>query len=162
MNALLIRLFPRQADNRFEGHRAALWLLGLFIALKIAMSVNSIVNTAAIAGGADGFPLDSYGPAAARAVLMLFAALSLGQLALALIALTALIRYRAMVPFIYLVLLGEHVARRVIVQLYDVARAHSIAVAWYVNIGLAALLTLGLVLSLRRPGRNDSPQGTLQ
>lgn len=114
---MLNRFFPKQVDNRFEGRRAALWLLGLFIALKLVMSVNSILNTASIATGGDGLPLDSFGPAAARTVLMLFALMSLGQLTLAVIALTTLIRYRAMVPFIYLVLLGEHVARRVIVQI---------------------------------------------
>ena len=119
--AMLNRLFPRQVDNRFDGHRAALWLLGLLIALKLAMSLNSIVNTASVAAGADGIPLASFGPAAARQVLLLFALMALGQLTLTLIALAALIRYRALVPFIYLVLLGEHIARRVIVQSYTAA-----------------------------------------
>lgn len=142
------RLLPRQIDNRFEGYRAALWLLGLFIALKLVMSFNSILNTASVAAGADGLPLDSYGPAAARTVLMLFALVALGQLTLTLIALTALIRYRAMVPLIYLVLLGEQLARRLVVQSYAVARAEGIPVGSYVTLGLLALLTLGLVLAL--------------
>ena len=145
---MLNRLFPKQVDNTFDGNRAALWLLGLFIALKLVMSVNSILNTASVAAGADGLPLDSFGPAAARTVLMLFAMVSLGQLTLAVIALTTLIRYRAMVPFIYLVLLGEQLARRIIVQSYEVARTESTPVGWYVGFGLLALLTLGLVLSL--------------
>jgi hypothetical protein len=154
--SMLNRLFPKQVDNRFDGHRAALWLLGLFVALKLAMSVNSILNTASVASGADGLPLDSFGPAAARAVLMLFTLLSLGQLTLAAIALTTLIRYRAMVPFIYLVLLGEQLARRAIVQSYAVARTESTPVGWYVGVGLLALLTLGLVLSLI-PTRQRDP-----
>jgi hypothetical protein len=120
--SMLNRLFPKQVDNTFDGHRAALWLLGLFIALKLVMSVNSILNTASVATGADGLPLDSFGPAAARTVPMLFALMSLGQLTLAVIALTTLIRYRAMVPFIYLVLLGEELAPCFIVQSYAVAR----------------------------------------
>ena len=89
---MLNRLFPKQVDNTFDGNRAALWLLGLFIALKLVMSVNSILNTASVATSADGLPLDSFGPAAARTVLMLFAMVSLGQLTLAVIALTTLIR----------------------------------------------------------------------
>jgi hypothetical protein len=152
----LSRLFPRQADNRFDGYRAALWLLGLYVALKLVMSVNSIVDTAAVAMGADGIPLDSFGPAAARAVLMLFALMSLGQLMLALIALAALIRWRALAPFIYLLLIGEHLARRFIVQSYAVARTEGIPAGVYLNYALLALLTLGLVLALiprRRPER---------
>jgi hypothetical protein len=146
--SILGRLFPRQADNTFRGHRAALWLLGLFIALKLAMSVNSMVNTASVAAGADGLPLDSYGPAAAQTVLMLFALTALGQLTITVFALITLIRYRAMVPFIYLLLLGEQLARRFIVQDYAVARTEGIPAGWYVTLGLLALLTLGLVLSL--------------
>lgn len=145
---MLNRLFPKQVDNRFDGIRAALWLLGLFIALKLVMSVNSILNTASVATGADGIPLDSFGPAAAREVLKLFALTSLGQLALAVIALVTLIRYRALVPFIYLVLIGEFLARRFIVQSYAVARTESTPVGWYVNMGLLTLLTVGLMLSL--------------
>jgi len=152
---MLSRLFPRQVDNRFDGHGAALWLLGLFVALKLVMSVNSIVNTASVAAGADGIPLDSFGPTAARQILLLFALLALGQLMLALVALAALIRWRALVPFLYMVSLAEQLARRLIVQAHDVARSGSSPVGWYVTYGILALLALGLALSLlpARAGR---------
>ena len=145
---MLDRLFPRQADNRFDGHRAALWLLGLLIALKLVVSLNSIFNTESVAAGADGIPLGSFGPAAAREVLTLFALTALGQLVLALIALAVLIRWRALVPFLYLMSLGEQLARRLIVQAHDVARPGSSPIAWYVTWGVLALLALGLALSL--------------
>ena len=148
MSSLINRLFPKQFDNRFEGHRAALWLLGLFITLKLIMSLNSIFNTASVASGADGIPLDSFGPAAAREVLTLFALLALAQLSLTLIALAALIRYRAMVPFMYLLLLGEQLARRAIIQSYAVPRGDSPAAVSVLVYGLVALLMLGLLLSL--------------
>lgn len=153
---LLRRLLPPQIDNRLDGRPAALWLLGLFVALKLLMSVNSILNTESVAVGADGFPLDSFGPAAARAVLMLFALMSLGQLALGMVALTALVRYRAMVPLVYLMLVAEHLARRFIVSSYAVPRTGSTPIGWYVNMGLLALLSVGLVLSLIPPRREHA------
>lgn len=156
---MLNRLFPIQADNRFDGLRPALWLLGLLIFLKLAMSLNSIVNTEKIAAGADGIPLASFGPAAAREVLLLFALTALGQLALALVALAALIRWRALVPFVYLMLLGEHLARRAIARSYALPGAQVTDIAWYVTYGLLILLILGLVLSLipaRPPNREKS------
>jgi hypothetical protein len=61
-----------------------------------------------------------------------------------------------MVPFIYLVLLGEQLARRFVVQIHAMARTESTPVGWYVNFGLLALLTLGLVLSLI-PTRQRDP-----
>jgi len=148
MNAVLSRLFPGRIDNSFAGYRAALWLLGLFIAMKLAMGLNSILNTASVAQGADGLPLDRYDPAAAQAVLLLFALVALGQLMLALVALAALVRWRALVPFLYLVLLIEQVVRRLIVQGHAVERTGDTPAGWYVNVGLLVLLTLGLILSL--------------
>lgn len=148
--SMLGRLLPKQIDNRFDGYRAALWLLGLLVALKIVMSTNSILNTASVAVGGDGIPLDSFGPAAARTVLMLFASMSLGHLILALVALASLIRWRSFVPFIYLLLIVEHLGRRFIVQSYAVARTESTPVGVYVNYALLALLVLGFMLSLVR------------
>ena len=145
---MLERILPPQVDNRHPGHRAALWLLGLYVALKLAMSFNSIFFTAKVAAGADGIPLARFDPAAVREVLTLFALTGLGQLALALLALTALIRYRALVPFIYLVLLGEALARRLIVQGYEPERTQAGSAGFYINIGLLVLLALGLALSL--------------
>jgi len=151
---MLERLFPRQADNCFDGHRSALWILGLLIALKLVVGFNSIFNTALVAQGADGIPLDSFGPAAAREVLTLFALVSLGQLILALVALAALIRWRSLVPFLYLVSLVEMLARRLIVQAHDLAHAAASPIAWYVTWGVLALIALGLALSLiPRPAR---------
>jgi hypothetical protein len=153
---MLERLLPGQVDNRFQGHRAALWLLGLLIALKLVMSVRSIFDTESVAAGADGIPLASFGSAAAREVLVLFALTALGQLALTLIALTLLLRYRALVPFIYLVLLGEQLARRLIVQAHEAAGAERSALVGYVGLGFLALLALGLALSLI-PTRGEAP-----
>ena len=153
---MLERLFPRQVDNRFEGYRAALWLLGLYIALRLIMSVRSIFSTASVAGG-DGIPLDSFGAAAEQEVLTLFALTALGQLTLILIALTVLIRYRALVPFIFLVLLAEQIARRFIVQSHAAPR-ETAPVIWYLIFGLMAVTAFGLLLSLIPRRRHHSPQ----
>ena len=145
---MIERLFPRQADNRFEGHPAALWLLGLLLFVKLAMSLNSILNTREVAVGADGIPLDSFGAEGARQVLLLFALMAVGHLFIELVALVALVRYRALVPFIYLVLLGEHLTRRAVARSYSVPGAESTDVALIVNYGLLAAMLLGLLLSL--------------
>lgn len=144
---MLNRLFPKQVDNRFDGHRAALWLLGTFIALKMVMSVRSILDTASIVTG-DGIPLDSFGAAATREVLTLFALMALGQLMLALIALTVLLRYRALVPLICLLLLAERIASRLIILSRAEAGAESPLIVWIMAITLPTLLILTLAFSL--------------
>jgi len=154
--SVLRRLFPEQADNCYGGLRPALWLLGFLIAVKLLMSLNSILNTADVAGNADGIPLASYGPEAARQVLQLFSLMALGHLFLTLVALAALVRWRALVPFAYLLLLVEFLVRRAIVWSYSSMGAESTNVALIVNSSLAVLLTVGLLLSLiprRGPAR---------
>ena len=151
---MLNRLLPRSADNLYSGWRSALWLLGLFIALKLVMGFNSIFNTASVAQGADRIPIDVMGSAAST-VLMFFALTMLGQLILALVALVILIRYRALVPLAFLLLLAEQLARRAIVASWAVPRDGDASAAIYANYLFAAWLVLGLILSLlprRRPG----------
>lgn len=147
---MLTELFPAHPGDDYRGQRAALWLLGLVIAIKLLMSLNSIFNTEAVAVGADGFQIDTFGPNGARAVLMLFALTALGQLMLALVALLALVRYRALVPLVYTLLLAEHLARRFIVQSHAVERAPTGGIGAMVFYGFLAILALGLALSLIR------------
>ena len=149
--SVLDRLLPVRIDNDFRGHRAALWLLGIHIALKLIMSLNSIFNTRSVATGADGLPLDTWPSDSVQALLMLFAVVAIGQLFLNLVALLALVRYRAMVPLVFAVLLLEQLCRRALILDYAVPRDGT-AVGTYINLGLTAILFVGLVLSLTGSG----------
>ena len=145
---MINRLFPSQIDNRFEGHRSALWLLGLLVALKLVIGFNSIFNTRAVASGADGIFLDGFDAATAQQVLTLFALNAFGQLVFALVAVVALVRWRALVPFLFLVWFAEQVGRRFIVAAHNSAGTQSSEVAWYLTTAVLGLLAAGLVFSL--------------
>ena len=112
---MLDRLFPQRIDNTYRGHRLALWILAVLVLMKGGIGLGTILNGNAAATSADGIPLDTFGPAGGQAFLSIFAAWGLAQLMLNLVGLVALIRYRAMVPFIFVVLLvlGLSIARRV-------------------------------------------------
>ena len=144
---MLDRLLPARIDNNFRGHRAALWLLGVHIALKLIMSLNSIFNTGSVATGADGLRLDTLPPDSVQELLLLFALVAVGQLFLTLVALLALVRYRAMVPLVFVMLLLEQLCRRVLILNYAVPRDGT-PVGTYISYGLMAILFVGLVLSL--------------
>ena len=125
-----------------------MWLLGLFLALKLAMSVRSVVDPRAVAAGPDAFPLDRYGAEGADAVLMLFALNAYGQLALVLLGAVALFRYRAMVPSVFLLLILDQAGRRVIVAAHEVERLAGSDGGFSINLALLVLLLVGLALSL--------------
>lgn len=67
------QLLPARVDNTCLGHQLALWLFGLIVLMKAAMSVNSIFLGHKIATTADGIPLDTFPPAAADAIVSMFA-----------------------------------------------------------------------------------------
>ena len=147
---MLTRIFPTQIDNTHHGHRAALWLLGVFVLLKLVMSTNSLLNTRSVATGGDGIPLDAMTPDGVQVTLMLFALLALGQLILGLLAALVLIRYRAMVPLMFLILMVEQVARRGLIMVYAVPRIGGTPVGFYVSTGLLGMIVIGFGLSLVR------------
>jgi hypothetical protein len=117
------------------------------------MSTNSILNTASIASGPDGFALERYGTEGAAAVLMLFALNAVGQLTLVLLSILALARYKAMVPLIYLVWLLDQTGRRLLVESYAVERSGSGGTGFWINMGLLMLLAVGAAVATFTTGR---------
>jgi hypothetical protein len=150
---VLNRLLPRQVDNTYHGYKLALWLFALVVLVKVAMSLNSIFNGHKVASSADGIPLDTFTPAGAQAVVSLFAAWGLGQLILCLLCIVVLARYRALVPFMFALLLLEHLSRRLIFFVMPIVRTGT-PPGLFVNLALLALMVVGLALSLRS---HDSP-----
>ncbi len=153
---MLERLLPRRIDNTYHGHKLALWLFGVLVLLKIAISLNSIFDGHDVAMSADGIPLDTFTPAGAQAVVSAFAAWGLAQLAICLLCVSVLARYRAMLPLMFALLLLEHLGRRLLFRVMPIATTGA-PPGFYVNLVLAVLTVVGLALSLRgRDSRRDS------
>src|SRR5512132_680262 len=118
---MLQRLLPQRIDNTFHGHRLALWLFGVVVLVKGAIGFGTIFNGGSAATSADGIALDTFSPAGAQAFVSLLAAWGLSQLMLNLIGLLVLVRYRALVPFMFAMLLLEHLCRRLIFWVLPIA-----------------------------------------
>jgi hypothetical protein len=82
------------------------WLLAPALFLKIGIALASIL-TPANANRADGIDLSSFSAAALRDQTTSTALLGLLHLSIGLIGLLAMIRYRAMTPLIFLMLLAS-------------------------------------------------------
>lgn len=141
------QIFPQRIDNMYRGSRIALWLFALLLLTKTAMSFNSIFFGTYVASRADGIPLDTFTPAGARTVISLFAIWGLAQLVICFLCLLVLVRYRGMVPFMFALLLVEHLCRKLIFQLMPIERSAT-PPGYLVNLGLLLLMIAGLILSL--------------
>lgn len=146
---MLNRIFPPRFDSNYRGHKLALWLFGLLLLIKLGISLSSIFDTYNVVRSADGIPLDTFTSGGSETVVSVTALLGLSQLLLASFGVLALIRYRAMIPFIYVLFLVEYFAKKWIQVVKPIIRVGT-PPATYVNLVLIILLVTGLVLSLWR------------
>lgn len=146
---MLNRIFPPQFDNDYRGHRLALWIFGLLVLMKLAISLSAIFDTYDMARSADGIPIDAFTSGGAEAVVSVTTLLGLSHFVLASLGVLALVRYRAMIPFMYLLLLVEYLGKKWILLVKPIVRTGP-SPSTYVNLVLITLLIAGLALSLRR------------
>jgi hypothetical protein len=150
-------LLPPRIANDYRGHKVALWLFGAVILLKLAISVGSMFNGYQAASSADGIPLETYPRAAVQTVVSLFALLGLLHLVICLVCVVVLIRYRALVPFMFALLIFEYVARRLILLLMPIDGTNA-APGLAINLAILGVMVVGLVLSLRARSAVAAPR----
>lgn len=151
---MLSLLLPRQFDNTFRGWRLGLWLFVPVLIVRLGIGFNSAFNARETAMNADGIPLDRLGEAGANEAVSLFALLGLSHFLLALLGVLALVRYRAMIPLMYLLFLVGQFGTKVLNAYHPTISGGAktvgggIPVAMVVVYSLLAMTIMGFVLSL--------------
>ena len=148
---MLGELLPKHLDNEYHGHKLALWLFGLVVALKSTQSLAIIFNGYPTARGADGIPLDSFTPAVAQTIVAVFAQGSLWRLFFCLVCVLVLFRYRRAVPLMFALLALNYLAAQLVFQFVPLPRVGA-PVGPLVNLLLFLLMLVGLAFSLWRRG----------
>lgn len=119
-NSFLTRIFPAQFDNVFPGQKVALWVFYAFTAITLWRSQHHML---AADGGAQSIatiPLDNYSDGAAATIIAIFAQWGLVQLLLGMLMLLAAVRYKSMVPLLWLIVLIEWIGRGLVGQFKSV------------------------------------------
>lgn len=114
MKHVFERLFPPQFDNTYRGHPIALWVFYALTAMTLWRSQHHVFAPDGGAQSIATIPLDSYTQGGAASVVTIFALWGLAQLAMALIMLLAAIRYKSMVPLLWLFILLEYGGRKLV------------------------------------------------
>lgn len=151
--ALKESLLPATIDNTYRGHQVGLVLFGLVVLLKTVMSLNSMFNTYSVATSADNIPLDQYPPAAAATIVSLFAMFALSNFVLCVLCILTLVRYQSIVPFMFAVLLLEHLGRRVILEVMPIVRTET-PPGYGLFLALIGVMIVGFALSLWGRGKS--------
>lgn len=104
-------IFPKTIDNEFRGYKISLYLFYVLTAVTLWRSQHHLF---AADGGAQSIatiPLDSFSISGAQAVVGAFGLWGLSQLIIGLVYLLASIRYKAIIPFLYLLMAFEYLIR---------------------------------------------------
>ena len=150
---MIEHILPRTIDNTYRGRILAIWLFVPVLVMKTGIALGMIFNGREAAQSADGLPLDTFGAACSDAVVAFLAIWGLAQLLFSVFGILALVRYRALVPFMFVLLVLEHLARKWLLLVKPIARTGT-PPGSYINLVLLAMMIAGLALSLwRRPER---------
>ena len=148
---MLNRIFPEQFDNRYRGHRFALWLFFPLTFVNMAIALVAIFRKDGGAQSADGIPLDTFVAGGAETVIGIVAILGLAKLILGLFSVLALVRYRSMIPLMYVVVVAEQLGRKGIGLMKPIVHIGT-PTGGFVNLAIITLSIVGLFLSLRGKG----------
>jgi len=148
---MLARILPAGVDNRFRGQVVALWLFVPLALMKVMLGVTHIVRADGGAQSVSTMPLDTYPAGAAQNIIGLMARMGLEQLLLGLIFVVVLLRYRALIPLMYLVAVLHFLGSKVIGEMKPLALA-GVSGAATMHLIVGAISVAGLVLALTGRG----------
>lgn len=148
---MLTRLFPTTLNNDYQGSLIAKYA---FVVLTLLTVIRSLIHMFLSDGGAQSIasiPLDTFSPAAAQVIILIFALWGLSQLLMGMVYIIVLWRYRRWIPFMYLLIFIEYSMRFLLCHMKPIVTTHLApgAVVDHVMWPVAAVLFF-LSLSKRR------------
>ena len=143
-------LLPSRLDNSFAGNKIALWFFYLLTAVTLWRSQHHLL---APDGGAESIatiPLESYSSGAASTIIGVFALWGLSQLIIGFIYLLASLRYRSMIPMLYLLGIVEYAVRAIYISGAKSIETAGDAPGALINVPFIMVFAVMLALSLWR------------
>ena len=112
-----IKLLPNPVDNCFRGIKISQYA---FLLITFATIVRSLIHVFALDGGAQSIatiPLASYSAQAAATVILMFSLWGLSQLLMGIVYLGVYLKYKSLIPMMYVLMIVEYAMRIVIGQM---------------------------------------------
>jgi len=141
-------LFPNSIDNDYKGNKAPMYLFYLVTAFTV---IRSIIHLVSPDGGAQSIatiPLHLYSKEASDTIIHMFAEWGLSQLLFGLFYIVVLIKYKNLIPLMYLFLVLEY-STRLLLSLYKPFELEGQAPGGIGNYVLVPLFIVMFILSLR-------------
>jgi len=118
-----IKLLPDIIDNSYRGRKLSQYA---FLILTAATIIRSLIHVFTPDGGAQSIatiPLGSYPADAAAAVILMFSLWGLSQLLMGFVYLAVYVKYKSLIPAMYVLLIFEYAMRIVVGQMKPIVTA---------------------------------------
>jgi hypothetical protein len=141
-------LFPNSIDNDYKGNMAPMYLFYMVTTFTV---VRSLIHLISPDGGAQSIatiPLHLYSKEASDTIIHMFAEWGLSQLLLGLFYIVVLIKYKSLIPLMYLFLVIEY-SSRLLLSFYKPFALEGQAPGGIGNYFLVPLFILMFILSLK-------------
>lgn len=142
-------LFPNLIDNEYKGKKIPLYFFYLLIPVTI---IRSLVHIFKADGGAQSIaniPLHLYSEQASDTIVHLFSEWGLSQLLFGVLYIVVLIKYKSLIPLMYLFLLLEY-STRLLLAFYKPVVLEGYAPGGIANYFLVPLFVVMFILSLKK------------
>ncbi len=141
-------LFPNSIDNDYKGNMAPMYLFYMVTTFTV---VRSLIHLISPDGGSQSIatiPLHLYSKEASDTIIHMFAEWGLSQLLLGLFYIVVLIKYKSLIPLMYLFLVIEY-SSRLLLSFYKPFALEGQAPGGIGNYVLVPLFILMFILSLK-------------
>ncbi|MFZ4663277.1 MAG: hypothetical protein ACOYNY_40095 [Caldilineaceae bacterium] len=154
MKKILETLLPAQIDNTIGGTKIPFYIFALY---TIVSTVRSCIHLLSPDGGAGSIAGMDLSVAGADGIIFAFALWGSSQLLFAIIQLLVVIRYRSLIPLMWLMIMLEILLRELVGTMKPITFAHTPpgAIGNQIMLPLTALL---LVWSLWSASKSDSQE----
>ena len=142
-------LFPNLIDNEYKGKKIPLFFFYLLIPVTI---IRSLVHIFKADGGAQSIaniPLHLYSEQASDTIVHLFSEWGLSQLLFGVLYIVVLIKYKSLIPLMYLFLVLEY-STRLLLAFYKPFVLEGYAPGGIANYFLVPLFVVMFILSLKK------------
>ena len=142
-------LFPSLIDNEYKGKKNPLFFFYLLIPVTI---IRSLVHIFKADGGAQSIaniPLHLYSEQASDTIVHLFSEWGLSQLLFGVLYIVVLIKYKSLIPLMYLFLVLEY-STRLLLAFYKPFVLEGYAPGGIANYFLVPLFVVMFILSLKK------------
>lgn len=122
MNRIINAIFPKQADNTYRGNKIAAYVL---LAIALIGLGRSCIHLLAPDGGAGSIAGMDLSVAGAGGIIFAFSLWGSAQLLTAFVQLVVFLRYKTLIPFMYVLLIFETLLRMLVGHLKPVIFSHT-------------------------------------